>query len=91
MTWQWQILGQVDETVEPAHMFDIGLTDAKPSDRVVTVEGFGTVTCPRGINAGIIDRLHARLFHFSAQSPSTSAGERSLSLRASRPHYRSEA
>ena len=50
LTWQWQITGKVDETVEPAQMFDIDLTDAMPSDRVVTVAGYGTATWPKGIN-----------------------------------------
>jgi hypothetical protein len=57
-TWQWQITGTVDTTVSPAAMFDIDLTDAVPSARTVQVPGFGAVTWAKGVNAGVISRLH---------------------------------
>ena len=58
-TWQWQITGTVDTTVQPATMFDIDLQDAVPSARRVSVPGFGTVTWPQGVNAGVVARLHS--------------------------------
>jgi len=58
-TWQWQITGKVDTSVSPATMFDVDLSDAMPSARTVPVPGFGAVTWPAGVNAGIIPRLHA--------------------------------
>jgi len=59
-TWQWQITGKVDVTVGPAAMFDIDLQDAVPHARTVTVPGFGRVRWPKGDNAGVIKKLHAR-------------------------------
>lgn len=59
-SWQWQITGKVDVHVSPASMFDIDLQDAVPAARRVHVKGFGTVTWPRGDNAGVIARLHRR-------------------------------
>ncbi|HEY7135453.1 MAG TPA: endo alpha-1,4 polygalactosaminidase [Acidimicrobiia bacterium] len=58
-TWQWQITGTVDTSVSPATMFDVDLSDAMPSARTAQVPGFGAVTWPAGVNAGIIPRLHA--------------------------------
>ena len=59
-TWQWQITGTVDASVSPAAMFDVDLQDAVPSQRTITVPGFGRVHWPRGDNAGVVARLHAR-------------------------------
>ena len=59
-TWQWQITGAVNLNVTPAAMFDIDLEDALPAARTIAVAGFGRVTWPKGDNAGVIPRLHAR-------------------------------
>ena len=40
-------------------MYDVDLTDAVPRRTEVEVRGFGTVSWPRGANAGVVDRLHA--------------------------------
>ena len=64
-TWQWQLTGTVTDIV-PVGLYDIDLQDAVPADTPVTVSwpaagGFqATVTWPKGANAGLIDRLHAR-------------------------------
>jgi hypothetical protein len=59
-TWQWQITGVVNTEISRAAMFDVDLQDAVPYTRTVRVSGFGTVTWPRGDNAGVIKRLHAK-------------------------------
>jgi hypothetical protein len=59
-TWQWQITGTVDETPGRARMFDIDLMDAVPTARTLAVPRFGSVRWPRGDNAGVVRRLHAR-------------------------------
>lgn len=59
-TWQWQITGRVDARVGPARMFDVDLEDAVPSARTVTVAGIGAAVWPKGLNAGVVPRLHAR-------------------------------
>ena len=41
-------------------MYDVDLQDAVPSARRVGVRGFGSARWPRGVNAGIIGRLHSR-------------------------------
>ena len=58
-SWQWQITGAVDESLDVA-MYDIDLFDAQPSASSYTVPGFGTVTVPKGENAGAITRLKAK-------------------------------
>ena len=58
-SWQWQITGTVDPSL-PVQMYDIDLYDAQPAASSYTVAGFGTVTVPQGVNAGIIPTLHAR-------------------------------
>jgi hypothetical protein len=58
-SWQWQITGKVDESFD-VDMYDVDLFDAVPSARSYRVPGFGEVQVPRGDNAGVIDRLHAR-------------------------------
>lgn len=56
-SWQWQITGAVDPTVN-VRMYDIDLFDAQTATNY-TVPGFGTVNVPQGANPGIIGRLHA--------------------------------
>lgn len=56
-TWQWQLTGTVDPAL-PVQVHDIDLFDASAGGSYV-VPGFGTVTVPRGPNAGVVDRLHA--------------------------------
>jgi Glycoside-hydrolase family GH114 len=58
-TWQWQITGKVTEPFLNVAMYDIDLQDAVPARTVVHVPGFRPVTWPRGLNAGVIGRLHA--------------------------------
>jgi hypothetical protein len=48
----------VDPTL-PVAMYDIDLFDAQPAASSYTVPGFGTVSVPRGDNAGVISTLHA--------------------------------
>jgi hypothetical protein len=57
-TWQWQITGTVDPTLN-VDMYDIDLFDAQSSSSY-TVPGFGTVNVPTGDNPGIIANLHSR-------------------------------
>jgi hypothetical protein len=57
-SWQWQITGVVDTSFNVT-MYDIDLFDAVPSTRSYDVPGFGRVEVPRGLNAGVIDQLHA--------------------------------
>lgn len=57
-SWQWQITGTVDTSVA-VRMYDIDLFDAQPAASSYSVPGFGTVNVPRGVNAGVIGRLHA--------------------------------
>lgn len=56
-TWQWQITGVIDESFDVA-MYDIDLFDAAPAGIEIGA-GSGIFT-EQGINAGVIDRLHAR-------------------------------
>lgn len=58
-TWQWQIVGEVEEPFLPVDMYDIDLQDAVPTATQIDVPGFGSVRWPVGDNAGVIDRLHA--------------------------------
>ncbi|MFN8112829.1 MAG: endo alpha-1,4 polygalactosaminidase [Solirubrobacterales bacterium] len=58
-TWQWQIVGRIG-ALEDVDAYDVDLTDAIPERRRLTVPGFGSVTWPKGVNAGIVDRLHDR-------------------------------
>jgi endo-alpha-1,4-polygalactosaminidase (GH114 family) len=58
-TWQWDIVGKVPEPFLDVAMYDVDLTDAMPAATTVPVAGFGTVTWPKGENAGVVDRLHA--------------------------------
>jgi hypothetical protein len=58
-SWQWQITGTVDPTL-PVQMYDIDLFDAQAAASSYQVPGFGKVTVPKGVNAGVIGRLHAR-------------------------------
>lgn len=58
-TWQWQIVGHIGR-LRPVQMYDVDLQDAVPSARTVKVPGFGSARWGRGVNAGIIPRLHAR-------------------------------
>ena len=55
-TWQWQITGTVDPSLN-VDMYDIDLFDAQ-SGSSYTVPGFGNVTVPKGENPGIIATLH---------------------------------
>lgn len=57
-SWQWQIVGPIGE-LRDVDAYDIDLTDAMPRPIDARVPGFGRVHWPRGINAGIVDRLHA--------------------------------
>jgi Glycoside-hydrolase family GH114 len=57
-TWQWQIVGRVGD-LRHVDMYDVDLTDAVPQRTTVKVPGRGEATWPRGVNAGIVDRLHA--------------------------------
>jgi hypothetical protein len=56
-TWQWQISGRVDESLDVA-MYDVDLFDAAPAGHEVGA-GSGVFTA-QGPNAGIVGRLHAR-------------------------------
>jgi endo-alpha-1,4-polygalactosaminidase (GH114 family) len=56
-TWQWQITGVVDESIDVA-MYDIDLFDAAPAGLEIGA-GSGVFT-EQGQNAGVIERLHAR-------------------------------
>jgi len=56
-TWQWQITGVVDESLD-VEMYDIDLFDAAPAGLEVG-DGSGVFT-EAGPNAGVIERLHAR-------------------------------
>lgn len=56
-TWQWQITGVVDESLDVA-MYDVDLFDAAPAGIEI---GYGSgVFTEAGVNAGIIERLHSR-------------------------------
>ncbi len=57
-SWQWQITGRIG-MLRDVDMYDVDLTDAVPRRTEVEVRGFGTVSWPRGANAGVVDRLHA--------------------------------
>jgi hypothetical protein len=56
-TWQWQITGVVDESLD-VDMYDVDLFDAAPAGLEIGA-GSGVFTEP-GPNAGVIERLHAR-------------------------------
>ena len=56
-TWQWQITGVVDESLD-VEMYDIDLFDAAPAG-IEIGEGSGVFT-EQGQNAGVIGRLHGR-------------------------------
>ena len=58
-SWQWQITGVVDESLDVA-MYYIDLFDAQGAASSYSVPGFGTVNVPKGDNAGAIDRLKAK-------------------------------
>lgn len=66
-TWQWQIDGGsvVNENV-PVQMYDIDMQDAMPADTVSKVTWpsannyQASVTWSKGVNAGVIDRLHTK-------------------------------
>lgn len=58
-SWQWQITGTLDESLDVA-MYDIDLYDAQATSSSYTVPGFGTVNVPKGDNAGAIARLKAK-------------------------------
>lgn len=58
-TWQWQIVDTIATPYRDVAMYDVDLTDAIPQATTINVAGFGSVTWPRGTNAGIVDRLHA--------------------------------
>ena len=58
-SWQWQIVGRIDR-LRGVDMYDVDLQDAVPSPRIVRVRGFGSARWPRGVNAGIVKRLHSR-------------------------------
>jgi hypothetical protein len=57
-TWHWQIEGKITRPFFPVTMYDIDLEDAVPSRRVRRVPGFGEVVWKKGLNAGIVGRLH---------------------------------
>ena len=57
--WQWQIVDKIATPLLGVAMYDVDLTDAVPRETKVAVPGFAPVTWPKGINAGIIDQLHA--------------------------------
>lgn len=57
-TWQWQIVGRIGE-LRDVDAYDVDLTDAVPRATEVPVPGIGRARWPQGINAGIVDRLHA--------------------------------
>ena len=56
-TWQWQITGVVDESLD-VEMYDIDLFDAAPAGIEIGA-GSGVFT-EQGQNAGVIERLHDR-------------------------------
>jgi hypothetical protein len=58
-TWEWQITGNV-KTSYNVKMYDVDLQDAVPSPRTYSIPGFGSVTWPKGQNAGIVDQLHSQ-------------------------------
>ena len=58
-TWQWQIVGRVGR-LRDVQMYDVDLQDAVPAARRVGVRGIGSARWPRGVNAGVIGRLHSR-------------------------------
>ena len=58
-SWQWQIVGRVGR-LRDVRMYDVDLQDAVPSAQRVGVRGFGSARWPRGVNSGIIGRLHSR-------------------------------
>ncbi len=58
-TWQWQIVGRIGR-LRGVEMYDVDLQDAVPSARNVRVRGFGSARWPKGVNAGIVERLHSR-------------------------------
>jgi len=58
-SWQWQIVGRIGR-LRGVDMYDVDLQDAVPSARMVRVRGFGSARWPRGVNAGIVKRLHSR-------------------------------
>jgi hypothetical protein len=66
-TWQWQIDGgSVVNENAGVQMYDIDMQDAMPAATADTVTWPGagnyqaTVTWPKGVNAGVIDRLHTK-------------------------------
>src|SRR5262245_43489613 len=58
-TWQWQIVGRVTAPFRDVAMYDVDLQDAMPSRTRIHIAGFGSATWPPGVNAGVIDDLHA--------------------------------
>lgn len=66
-TWQWQIDGGsiVNENIA-VQMYDIDMQDAMPANTTMTVTWPGannyqaSVTWPKGVNSGVINRLHAK-------------------------------
>jgi hypothetical protein len=58
-TWEWQITGRVEAPFKDVAVYDIDLQDAVPTSTVVEVPGFGSATWRAGINAGVVDELHA--------------------------------
>ena len=58
-TWQWQIVGRIGR-IRNVQMYDVDLQDAVPSARRVRVRGLGSARWPKGVNAGIVGRLHSR-------------------------------
>ncbi len=58
-SWQWQIVGRIGP-LRNVQMYDIDLQDAVPSRRSVRVRSLGSARWPKGVNAGIIQRLHSR-------------------------------
>ena len=57
-TWQWQIVGAVEAPYRSVTMYDVDLQEAVPARQRVRIPGHGTVTWPRGDNAGVVERLH---------------------------------
>ena len=57
-TWQWQITGRIT-TILPVAMYDVDLFDAVPAATTLR-SSLGRAAVPRGDNAGIVSRLHAR-------------------------------
>ena len=57
-TWQWQIVGDVGPPYRTVQMYDVDLQDAVPARQRVRIRGFGSVTWPKGDNAGVVAGLH---------------------------------